>query len=144
MRDRGVAPWPWWTEVALLVAVAGGLVWAVSAGERDTSAYLAMGAWVLVLGLALPRSTPEAPAWVLALTAAGSAAAAVGLFRLYQWAGWPVMGYVDAISTGLVALLALVSLWVKSSPGPSGSGRSPAAGFAADAEPGAAPDRRGM
>jgi hypothetical protein len=115
MRHRAVGPWAWWIDALILIAVTGGLVWAVTAGEREIAAYLAMAAWVLLLGLAVLRNTPETAAWILVLIAVGCGASAVGFFRLYQWAGWPVMAYVDAISTGAVSLLAAVNLWVKPS-----------------------------
>jgi hypothetical protein len=141
MRDSGVWPWPWWIDAALLAAIAGGLAWAVIADDRDTSAYLAVAGLVPVFGLASPRSTPDTPAWVLALTAAGCAAAAVGFFGLYQWAGWPAMGYVAATGLGLTVFAAILSLWVRSSGGPSRPGRPPAGGVVApDTAPGAAPD----
>jgi hypothetical protein len=87
MRHRAVGPWAWWVEALLLIVVTGGLVWAVAADEREMAAYLAMCAWVLLLGLVVPRNTPGTAVWVLALIAVGCAASGVGFFRLYQWAG---------------------------------------------------------
>jgi hypothetical protein len=64
------------------MAVTGGLLWAVTSGERESAAYLAMGAWVFLLGLVLPWNTPGTAAWILALIAVGCGASAVGFFRL--------------------------------------------------------------
>jgi hypothetical protein len=132
MRDRRVWPWAWWVDALLLLAVAGGLAWSVAAGDRESAAWLAMGAWVLLLSLVVPWTAPETPAWVLALIAVGCGASAVGFFRLYQWAGWPVMAYLDAISTGAYSLLAALVLgvkWSRPDPRPGGAegrGESPA------------------
>jgi hypothetical protein len=127
VRQRALTPWPWWADVLALVAVAGGLFWAVTTGERELTGYLAMGAWALLLVLVMPWTHPATPSWGLALVAAGCAAAAVGFFRLYQWAGWPVMAYLDAVTFGLFALLAVLALWLKwRSPG----GQARAAGAA--------------
>jgi hypothetical protein len=52
MRHRGVGPWPWWIDALLLIAVTGGLFWAVTAGDREPAHWLAMLAWVLLLNLA--------------------------------------------------------------------------------------------
>jgi hypothetical protein len=57
--------------------------------------------------------SPEAPAWRLILVVAGCAVAADGFFWLYQWAGWPVKGYIDTISMALHSLLAILLLLAK-------------------------------
>jgi hypothetical protein len=113
MSHRAAGPLGWWIAALLLLAVTGGLVWAVTTGDRESAAWLAMGAWVLLLGLVVPRTAPEQPAWLLALIAVGCGASAVGFFLLYNWAGWRVMAYIDAISTAAISLQAAVVIWIK-------------------------------
>jgi hypothetical protein len=113
MGHRAAGRRAWWTDALALTVVIGGLVWAVIAANREYAAYGAMAAWVLLMALVVPRNRPEAAAWALALVAAGCAASAVGFFLLYRWAGWPVMAYVDAISTAAVSLQAVAILWLK-------------------------------
>jgi hypothetical protein len=127
MPDRSVSTWARWTNAVLLIAVTGGLVWAITAGDRESAAYWAMGEWLLLGTWVVPRSTPDSAAWALALIAVGCGAAAVGFFCLYRWAGWPVIAWVDAIIFGAFALQAVFSLWIKClrlRPGPADAGGS--------------------
>ena len=62
-------PWSWWIRAAISVAIPGSLVGAVIAEERDTAASLAIGAWLLLMALVVPRNTPQAPVWSLGLIA---------------------------------------------------------------------------
>ena len=113
MRDRAMGTWAWWTNALLLMVVAGGLVWALTAGDRESGAYWAMGFWFLLGGWAVPRSTPDTTTWALVLIAVGCAASAVAFFCLYQWASWPTLAYLEAITFGVFALQALFALCVK-------------------------------
>jgi hypothetical protein len=125
MRQRTVVLWVWWMEALLLTAATGGLVWAVTAGDRESAKALAVLAWVAWLGVVTVRDVPETARWVLALIAVGFGASAVGFFLLFQWADWPAMAYLHAIGTGLLSLLKAVGLWGKCShpsPGPGGAG----------------------
>jgi hypothetical protein len=125
MHDRAVRTWAWWTHALLLMAVIGGLIWALTAGDRESGAYWAMGFWFLVGGWAVPRSTPETATWALALIAVGCAASAVTFFCLYRWASWPVLAYLEAITFGVFALQAVFALCVKRlrlRPGPANTG----------------------
>jgi hypothetical protein len=121
MRDRKVRSWALWTNALLLIAVTGGLVWAVTAGDRESGAYWAMGFWFLFGGWAVPRSTPDTATWALALIAVGCGASAVTLFCLYQWVGWPALAYLQAIIFGAFALHAVFALcirWLRLKPVP--------------------------
>ena len=106
-------PWSWWIRAAISVAIPGSLVGAVIAEERDTAASLAIGAWLLLMALVVPRNTPQAPVWSLGLIAVTCAGATVGFFELYRWAGWPWMGYICSFSTASVSLQAVLVLLAK-------------------------------
>ena len=74
----------------------------------DVIAFGAMALWVLLLAWVVPRLNPKTPAWLLAIIAVGSVALSVGFFCLFQWVGYPVLAYVDSITLGLIALLAVL------------------------------------
>ena len=87
-------------------------------GMADAIALGAMVFWIFLLCLILPRLRPKTSSRLLALIAVGSAAAAVGFFCLYRWAGYAILAYGDSITLGLIALLAALLLWQKQlSPG---------------------------
>jgi CDP-diglyceride synthetase len=119
MRHRMAGAWSWWINAALLVAIPGGLVWAVIAEERDTAAYLAIGAWLLLMALVVPRNTPQASVESLGLIVVICAGATVGFLQLYRWAEWPVMGYIYSFSTAsasLQAVFLLLAKWLGAAP----------------------------
>jgi hypothetical protein len=113
MRGRAARNWARWTNVLLLILVTGGLVWTLLAGDREAASYWATGEWLLVGAWVVPRSTPDTAAWALALIVVGCAAAALGLFCVYQWVGWPLVAYVEAGTFGAFALQATLWLFVK-------------------------------
>ena len=121
MCHRTAGPWSWWINAALLVAIPSGLVLAVIAEERDTAAYLAIGAWMLLMALVVPRNTTRSPIWSLGLIAVICAGATVALLQLYRWADWPVMGYIYSFSTAsasLQAIFVILAKWLGAAPNP--------------------------
>jgi hypothetical protein len=113
MPEHAASKWAWWTNALLLTVVTGGLVWAVTAGDRQSGAYWAMGFWFLLGGWVVPRSTPDTATGALVLIALGCAASAVIFFCLYQWASWPGLAYLEGITFGVFALHAVFALCVK-------------------------------
>src|SRR3954468_21333293 len=101
MRDRAMRTWAWWTYALVLIVVTGGLLWAATAGDRESGAYWAMGFCFLLGGSVVPRSTPETATWALALIAVGCAASAVTFFCLCRWLSWPSLAYLEAITFGV-------------------------------------------
>ena len=79
----------------------------------DVVGYGVMGLSVLLMLWIIPRIVPKTPAWLLVLIALGSAALAGGFFCAYQWAGYPVLAYIDGITFGLFAVQAALSLWLR-------------------------------
>ncbi|HEY7311980.1 MAG TPA: hypothetical protein VH643_21635 [Gemmataceae bacterium] len=79
----------------------------------DVVIYGVMGLSVLLMLWIVPRIVPKTPAWLLVLIALGCAALAAGFFYAYQWAGYPVLAYIDGITFGLFAVQAAFSLWLR-------------------------------
>jgi hypothetical protein len=77
----------------------------------DVIAYGSMALWIILLAWIVLRLGPKSSTRMLALIAVGCAALAIGFFWVYQWAGYPILAYVDSITFGLNSLLAVLLLW---------------------------------